>query len=116
MNRKPKLRTFSQIHDFDHFQSLVSSNISRYQRSLVAQLKFGILPLKIETDRYQGIPLEQRICKLCDSNSIETELHFLFHCNALSDARKYALNNLELEYDINEDGTQQIKTFIFQTS
>ena len=62
--RKPKLRSFIQIHDFNRMQVLVNSDVTRYQRSLLAQLKSGILPLKIETDRYQGISLEQRICKL----------------------------------------------------
>ena len=84
---KPKLRTFVQIHDFDSKQILVNSSISRYQRSLLSQLKFGILPLKIETDRYQGIPPENRICKICDTNTPEDELHFLFSCPALEHIR-----------------------------
>ena len=50
-HRKPKLRTFVQLHDFDSNQLLVKSGLTRYQRSLLSQLKFGILPLKIETDR-----------------------------------------------------------------
>ena len=98
--RKPKLRSFIQIHDFDHIQVLVKSNVSRYQRSLLAQLKFGILPLKIETDRYQGLPLEQRICKLCDSNAVEDELHFMFHCKALDEARQRADSQLNLNSNI----------------
>ena len=85
--QKPKLRTFVQIHDFDSKQLLAKSNITRYQRSLLSQLKFGILPLKIETDRYQGIPAENRICKLCDTNTPEDEIHFLFKCPALDNTR-----------------------------
>ena len=75
-HRKPKLQTFVQIHDFDSNQLLVKSGLTRYQRSLLSQLKFGILPLKIETDRYQGIPSDRRICKLCDLNTPEDEAHF----------------------------------------
>ena len=85
--RKPKLRTFVKIHNFDQIQILAKSNITRYQKSLLSQLKLGILPLKIETDRYQGIPLENRICQLCDENSIEDETHFLFHCPGLNQTR-----------------------------
>ena len=84
---KPKLRTFTKIHNFNSNQILVNSNVSRYQRSLLCQLKFGILPLKIETDRYQGIPAENRICKLCQTNSPEDELHFLFSCPSLEHIR-----------------------------
>ena len=89
-HRKPKLRTFVQIHDFDSNQLLVKSGLTRYQRSLLSQLKFGILPLKIETDRYQGIPPDRRICKLCDLNTPEDEAHFLFSCPTLTPVRDSA--------------------------
>ena len=89
-HRKPKLRTFVQIHDFDSNQLLVKSGLTRYQRSLLSQLKSGILPLKIETDRYQGIPPDRRICKLCDLNTPEDEAHFLFSCPTLTPVRDSA--------------------------
>ena len=88
--RKPKLRTFVQIHDFDSNQLLVKSGLTRYHRSLLSQLKFGILPLKIETDRYQGIPPDRQICKLCDLNTPEDEAHFLFSCPTLTPVRDSA--------------------------
>ena len=59
-------------------------------------MKFGILPLKIETERYQGTPLENRLCKLCDTNSVEDEIHFMFHCPGLNDARASLCNSSEL--------------------
>ena len=94
---KPKLRTFTKIHNFNSKQVLANSSVSRYQRSLLSQLKFGILPLKIETDRYQGIPAENRICKLCDTNLPEDELHFLFLYPALSHIRNlYVPRNILL--------------------
>ena len=109
--RKPKLRSFIQVHNFDHIQTLVKSDVSRYQRSLLSQLKFGILPLKIETDRYQGIPLEQRICKLCSTNSIESEFHFMFHCPALHETRVAANEKLNLNLDFSDD-CQKLKAFL----
>ena len=95
--RKPKLRTFVKIHNFDEIQLLAKSNITRYQKSLLAQLKFGILPLKIETERFQGTPLENRLCKLCETNTIEDEIHFMFHCPALDDTRSSVISNFELD-------------------
>ena len=89
-HRKPKLRTYVKIHDFSGIQTLAKSKLSRYQRSLLSQLKFGILPLKIETDRYQGIPAENRLCTICDLQVPEDELHFMFHCPALNSARNSA--------------------------
>ena len=82
---KPKLRTFNKIHDFDSKQILANPTLSRYQRSILTQLKIGILPLRIETDRYQGIAPEERLCRLCALNQTEDEIHFLFTCPTLSD-------------------------------
>ena len=86
-SRKPKLRTYIKIHDFSKTQTLVKANITRYQRSLITQLKCGILPLKYGTDRYQGIAPENRVCKICDINGPEDELHFVFHCLSLENVR-----------------------------
>ncbi len=40
----------------------------------------GILPLEIETARWQNKPVEERICKVCDSGEVENEFHFIFSC------------------------------------
>ena len=91
---KPKLRTFIKIHDFGYVQTLAKANITRYQRSLLAQLKFGILPLKIETDRYIGIAPDKRLCRACDIKEPEDELHFLFKCPSLNDTRMSAWHSV----------------------
>ena len=44
-HNKPKLCTFVKVKDFDNPTCLVKSNLSRCQRSLIAQLLCGILPL-----------------------------------------------------------------------
>ena len=84
---KPKLWTFNKIHDFTHFQFLALAPVTRLQRSILSQLKFGILPLKIETDRYQEIKPEDRVCKICNLNQPEDEIHFIFTCPAFSKGR-----------------------------
>ena len=38
----------------------------RAHHSILAQLRFGILPIKTETGRYTQIPREFRLCILCD--------------------------------------------------
>ncbi len=52
------------------------------QRSMLCQLRCGILSLRIETCHYGSKPLpsEDCICLLCNSEP-ETELHFLLDCN-----------------------------------
>ena len=44
----------------------------------MAQFRSGILPLEVETGRYQNIPLEFRLCLMCDENACEDETHFMF--------------------------------------
>ena len=78
--------------------------LTRTQRSKFIQLKFGILPLKYETDRYQGIAPERRLCELCTLNVPEDEIHFLFQCPALSTTRvtffqRFSDNHLEFGDD-----------------
>ena len=52
------------------------------QRKFRAKLRLGVLPLRIETGRYERPrkAAEQRICKQCDQNVPESEIHFLLYC------------------------------------
>ncbi len=61
--------------------------MSHVQRSYLAQLKCGILPLHIETGRCYGVKEENRLCKACNNNQIENEYHIIFNCNAYSTLR-----------------------------
>ena len=68
---------------------LVKAYITRYQRSLIAQLKCDILQINYETDIYQGIVPENRLCKMCDMNVPEDELHLVLHCPSLENVRPH---------------------------
>ena len=85
--RKPKLRLFKQWKMILDTPKYITLNLSRQQRSLLAQLRSGSLPLHIETGRYTGLKADERICKFCTNNVSETEYHFLFHCNLYHDIR-----------------------------
>ena len=67
--------------------SYVTARLSRKQRSLLAKLRSGTLPLALETGRYTQTPVNQRLCRSCNTNAIETELHFLFECDRYNDIR-----------------------------
>ena len=99
----PKLRTYKLFKSSFKTEEYVTLNIRKNERSLLAQLRMGILPLRIETGRYVGEPLERRICRLCQSGQVENETHFLFECGLYCDLRaKYFsdvnvdLSNLDL--------------------
>ena len=63
--------------------------MNRKCRSYLAQLRCGILPLKIETGRFstQYMPEIDRICTFCENNCIEDEYHFVFDCILYNDLR-----------------------------
>ena len=84
---KPKLRTFLKIHDFNTRQNVIKSNLSRAQRSLVVKLKAGVLPIRLETGRYKGLPEALRICEICHSGEVESEMHHLHECVRLQYVR-----------------------------
>ena len=64
----------------------------RWHRSLFAQFRLGILPLYIETGRYDNTPVANRICKLCDSRGIEDEYNFLMQCSRYTEFREVLFN------------------------
>ena len=50
-------------------------------KKLLCKLRLGILNLEITAGRYDGIPREERLCRLCETGSVEDEMHFVLVCN-----------------------------------
>ncbi len=76
----PKLRFYNMFKKEYKTEKYVQLIRNRKQRSVMAQTRCGILPLSIETGRYQDVPIEYRYCLMCDDNVVESESHFLLHC------------------------------------
>ena len=81
---------------------------------MLARIRLGCLPLRIETGRYSvpRIPEDQRKCLVCqptgqlvnvgvdgDRGSVETETHFLFSCVAYEAERGIWYDNMNLPND-----------------
>ena len=49
-------------------------------RKLITKIRCSDHQLEIEKGRHRKIPREERICRLCTDNEIETEEHFLNKC------------------------------------
>lgn len=88
VNGKPKLRTYKLFKNDFITEKYVHIN-NRQNRSVLAQFRLGVLPLRIETGRwYNGIDLENRTCEICKNGEIEDECHFLIRCNYYSHFRQ----------------------------
>ena len=84
---KPKLRTYIRFKSEFKTEEYLNLNISRHRRSLVSQVRLGILPLEIEVGRFRGIPADRRICKCCLINVPEDEFHFVCICPSYGEHR-----------------------------
>ena len=67
------------------------------ERKTINKLRCSNHGLEIEKGRHQKTPREDRKCKLCSSGNIETEEHFIFHCNLYDNLK----TNYEFRYTIN---------------
>ncbi len=92
-----KLDTYREVKDFADVAVLAKSNLPRNERSLVARLLCGILPLEVETGRFRDKKRQTRLCKICLEDKVEDELHFIFECKKLKDVRKAKLDTLLCE-------------------
>ena len=75
---------------------------------MMAKLKLGCLPIRVETARYSipRLPESERYCLVCknhetmldtsDLGSIENEAHFLFQCRSFLNEREIWFSNMSL--------------------
>ena len=94
VSNKPKLRNYKLFKETLRVKNYVLYNLSTSKRSDMAQFRFGILPLNIETGRFRNQPIEQRICNLCEFNEIGHEFHFIFKCTLYNDCIKIWIENI----------------------
>lgn len=80
----PKLCTYAHFKNVFGRENSVILDMPKHLRSILTQFRCGILPLTIETGRYHGEPVEERICTFC-KNGMENEVHCLFHCPLYND-------------------------------
>ena len=78
-------------------EEYVKINLKRRERSVLAQFRLGILPIRIETGRFIGEKVEDRLCRMCNQNQIENEIHFLFHYPLYNDIRLDVLSCLIID-------------------
>ena len=64
---------------------IMSTEISAF-----AKFRCGVAPIRIETGRYEGLSIEERICPFC--SDIEDEKHVLLDCKVYNDLRTSLLD------------------------
>ncbi|XP_053383686.1 uncharacterized protein LOC128549926 [Mercenaria mercenaria] len=84
----------SSTSSFYEYKSKVRTSAVNAERKLLKALRqegrdaLGSMDLEIEKGRYTNTARENRKCKLCDTNSVEDECHFLLRCGCYRDLRE----------------------------
>ena len=87
------------------------------QRRLITKIRCSDHQLEIEKGRHRKIPREERICRLCTDNEIETEDHFLNKCKFYDQLKmKHDLCRANITSDmINNKNLENIGKYILET-
>ena len=112
-----KLRCYKLFKQDFKTELYVSIPMPRSHRSALAKFRSGTAPLQMETGRYEGMPIQERICPLCQQE-IETEMHCLLICNKLDDFRQPLLDYVSriCDIDIQFNDMQHIDQFKYLMS
>lgn len=83
---KPKLRTYRHFKTKLKMEQYLAHGSSASRRILFS-VRSGSNRLRIDSGRARGESEEERVCELCQSSEIESELHFATSCDRYSDLR-----------------------------
>ena len=108
-----KLRTYISFKAQYKTEDYVKAYLPKQECSFLAQLRCGVLPLRIETGRFSGLKPEERVCQLCDSGDIEDEKHFILSCDAYTNQRQILFRHLRQQFHL-LDSNEKFKSLITQ--
>ncbi len=81
-------------------------------RSNICRLRISCHKLLIETGRHMKLKPEDRICKHCNLNEVEDEVHFLTKCKLYTNERKNFLDKIKAIFQIEHLNSQELFSFI----
>lgn len=81
-----KLRTYRLFKSTFETEQYVKSTLPRSHRSALSKFRIGVAPIRLETGRYEGLPVHKRHCFNC-TETVESESHVLLHCDFYNDFR-----------------------------
>ena len=90
------LHLYREINQYLVVEKYVRLNLTSNQRSLLAQLRIGILPIRVETGRFNNMKLQDRLCQQCNLQQVEDEIHFLFYCELYAEERNNFINEMSI--------------------
>ena len=84
---KARLEFYKSIKRNFGYENYLDMNKFELRKG-IAKLRCSSHTLDIEVGRHNKKPRSERLCKMCNSNDVETEEHFLFKCPRYEEMRK----------------------------
>ena len=81
--KKTKLRTYCLFKETIDIENYIKYNLSSSERSAMAQFRFGILPLNIETRRFRNQALDEMEDSVLYVNLMKLRTKVIFSFNAV---------------------------------
>ena len=113
VNNMDKLRTYANFKWSFGVEKYVKTLLSKSHRSFLAQFRCGILPIRIETGRFQGLHIRDRLCEVCNQCCIEDEIHFLLECPTYECERNTLFIKANFYYENFNELEDDVKLCIF---
>ena len=88
INSETKLSFLKDCKSSNQISTYLINLTGRKKRSLFGKLRLGTLDLELEKGRRYNIPRPERHCKICHSQVVENEQHFLIFCPSLTHCRE----------------------------
>ena len=88
INAESKLYLFRNDANTRTISNYLTSLHGRNRRQAIANLRLGTPDIELEKGRHAGLERVSRACKICHTQKVETEEHFIFTCPALVSTRK----------------------------
>lgn len=115
-----KLRTYREFKSNFVYEEYLNCVTITEHRNKFTQFRISAHQLNIETGRYKRppLPVEARVCKMCDGGYVEDEFH-IFQCDFYKEIRQefnvYVLNRSEfIEKVSNNNYCKLIAMYIFK--
>ena len=91
-----KLRTYSNFKQHFGLEDYICE-LPYYDRCHFARLRISAHTLAIETGRHARpkVPVNQRVCQMCNTGAIEDEMHFVTICHKFSQIRQNTFEKIQ---------------------
>ena len=81
-----KLRTYKLFKSSVEVEKYCTMILPRNHRSALSGFKCGVAPIRLETGRYERLPICERLCPFCN-DTVENEIHVILLCPLYNDIR-----------------------------